>query len=337
MKIAINLINTYNNDPALSVFTSECWQDIAALKPDHRFVFLKGHKDPFFSAGKNVDLRVIRQVGPGWYDRWKLHQTLRRLQVSRVINILQTGFRIRHLLHNKNEKAAGKTDQLVLFENNGVEYLQKNKIAPVITLVKPACRSGAAELSWAAAESIKTQFTGGRSFFLFAGNIAAQHQLVELLKAFSIFKKWQQSNMQLVVAGYSTDWTETLEEKLRQYKFRADIILLKNPSAETAEQLMAACYAVVLPLTANVFCPSLPLAVQSGKALIVSDQAVNRAIIASAEWVDKNNTAEGFAKAMILLYKNEKHLQWLQQQSREAAMQLSRRQMLSAVWDCIEK
>jgi len=336
MKIVINLINTYYNDPALSVFTSECWQDIAGLKPDHDFIFLQGRKDPLFSASKNVDIRVVKQAGIRWYDRWKLQQTLRRLQANRLVNILQTGFRVNHLLYNKNEKTAGKTDRLVLFGNNGAAYLQKNKAAPLITVVKPACRM-AAELSWAAAESIKTQFTGGRSFFLFTGDIAAQHQLVELLKAFSIFKKWQQSNMQLVIAGYSTQWTETLEEKLQQYKFRADIVLVKNPAAGIAEQLMAACYASVLPVATNVFCPSLTLAVQSGKALIASDQAINRAIIPSAEWVDKNNTTEGFAKAMILLYKNETHLQWLQQQSRQAAIELDRGQMLSGVWESIEQ
>jgi glycosyltransferase involved in cell wall biosynthesis len=337
MKIAVDLRNTYNNDPALGVFTRECWQDMAALKPDHTFIFLQARKGPFFPGPKNVVIRTVKYAGIGWYDRWKLHQTLRRLKADRVINILQTGFRISWLFHNKNKKIAGEADRLVLFEPNGAAYMQKNKTVPPVTVIKPAYRSGAGDLSWTAAESIKTQFTGGRSFFLFTGNIAAQHQLIELLKAFSIFKKWQQSNMQLVIAGYSSAWTEMLEEKLQQYKFRADIVLLKDPAGGIIEQLVAACYAVLLPISENIFCPSLLLAVQSGKALIASSQPVSHAVIAAAEWVDKNDTAEGFAKAMILLYKDEKHLQRLEYQSRQEAMQLNRGQMLYAVWGCIEK
>jgi glycosyltransferase involved in cell wall biosynthesis len=337
MKIAIDCRNTYYNDPSLSVFTSECWQDIAALKPDHTFIFLKDRKDPFFSSLKNVDIRVLQPAPIGWYDGWKLQRVLRRLRVNRAVNTLPTGFRIRHLLNDRDGQATAKPDRLLLFEHNGDAYLQKNKPAPLVSFTKPACREAVAELPWTAAESVKTQFTGGRSFFLFTGNIDAQHQLIELLKAFSVFKKWQQSNMQLVIAGYTTGWTETLEEKLQHYKFRADIVLLKNPSVTVTGQLVAAAYAVVLPMAANVFCASLLLAVQSGKALIASDQPVNRAITGSAEWVDKSDTAEGFSKAMILLYKDEKHLQSLIQQSRQAVIQLNRDHLLSAIWNCVEK
>ena len=62
---------------------------------------------------------------------------------------------------------------------------------------------------------------------------------------------------------------------------------------------------------------------------------MNRQITGAAEWVHKNHTAEGFAKAMILLYKDEKHLQLLVQQTKEAASQFSRRQMLEDAWQCI--
>ncbi len=335
MKTAVNFINTYNNDPAVSVFTCECWQDIAALKPDQHFIFLTDGKTPLFVAAKNVDVRIVKQTGARWFDHWRLHQSLRRAGVNYVIDILPTGFSIEDVLHNKKTSTAQSKDRLVLFEPNGIDYARKGRVSPAVTFVKPAWRTAVAEPSWAAAESIKTTYTGGRSFFLFAGNIATQHQLIELLKAFSIFKKWQQSNMLLVFAGYRTGWTDTLEEKLTQYKFRADVVLINDPPTATVEKLVAASYAMVLPIATNVFCPFLSLAVQSGKAIIISDQPVNRAIIETAAWIDKNNTAEGFAKAMILLYKDEKHLQWLIQQSKQAASELNRQQMLATVWDTI--
>jgi len=333
MKIAIDFRNTYYNDPSLSVFTRECWEDIAQLKPDHQFIFLKTRKDLIFSNLSNVEIREQGFAGIAWYDRWNLNRSLRRLRAGRVVSILPTGFRIRHSVRKKNASA----DQLLLFEPNGDAHLQGAKPAPMVTVVAPAGRGTAIELSWAAAESVRTRFTGGRSFFLFNGNISEQHQLIALLKAFSAFKKWQQSNMQLVIAGYVTGGTAAFEEKLQQYKFRGEVVLLKNPSAATATELMGACYAVLMPVAENIFCPALLFALQAGKALIATDQPVTRAIITRAEWIDKTDTAEGFAKAMISLYKDEKKLQGLEQQSREAALQLNRSRLLAALWDSIEK
>src|SRR5450755_4519234 len=110
--------------------------------------------------------------------------------------------------NKKTDRHAKRID----FITNAEEHTKKKEISlPVISTIKPACRTVITSLPWAETESIKTQYTGGRSFFLFIGNIGEQHHLVELLKAFSSFKKWQQSNMQLVIAGYTTAFTDRFE------------------------------------------------------------------------------------------------------------------------------
>jgi glycosyltransferase involved in cell wall biosynthesis len=128
-----------------------------------------------------------------------------------------------------------------------------------------------------------------------------------------------------------------LEEKLMTYKYKADVVILKNAASTEMAKLLAACYAVLYPVTENIFPLALLWAVQSDKAIIASDMYSNRQITQVAEWVDKNNTAEGFAKAMILLYKDEKHQQLLVQQTLESAKQFNRGQMLTEVWQCVEK
>jgi glycosyltransferase involved in cell wall biosynthesis len=339
MKTVIDFRITYNSEKALSRFTCEFWYDMALLKPNHEFIFITDDKKTPGLPGNNIFIRNVKRTGIKWLDRKQLNKTLITWQADRFVTMQDMGFSIHHFSRVKKiKKDDGLVDQLLLFVDNAEEQPKKKGLpGPVITVIKPACRTIVTELSWAEAESIKTQYTGGRSFFLFTGDIAEQHQLVELLKAFSIFKKWQQSNMQLVIAGYTSGWTQTFEEKLLNYKYRADVVLLKDADGSEMAKLIAACYAVVYPVAGNVFPFALILGVQSNKAVIASDNYINRQITNAAEWVNKNNTAEGFGKAMILLYKDEKHQQLLVQQTIELATDLNRQQMLAEVWQCLEK
>ena len=47
----------------------------------------------------------------------------------------------------------------------------------------------------------KNKYTDGKEYFMYAGAIHPRKNLMNLLKAFSVFKKRQQTNMKLVLAG----------------------------------------------------------------------------------------------------------------------------------------
>ncbi|MEO5683343.1 MAG: glycosyltransferase [Chitinophagaceae bacterium] len=335
MKIVIDSRNTYNNDRGLRVFTYELWQQLAFSQPGHVFVFITGQKNMPARASANVHTRYLRKTGFGWYDKIRLKKILLQLQADALVAVQDGGFSVSHHLQDqKDKKGSVPLAKKVLFAGAASPASTTEPVQTTIT-IQPALAEVITLLTWAEAESIKTQYTGGRAYFLFTGNISDQQQLIELLKAFSIFKKWQQSGMQLVIAGYTTSWTEVLEEKLLQYKYKADIVLLKNISHAETAKLVAACYALVYPVAGNVFPLALLWAIQANKAIIATDNEINRQITSTAAWVEKANTAAGFAKAMILLYKDENQQQLLVQQTKEEAQQITRDQMLAAVWRCI--
>ena len=142
--------------------------------------------------------------------------------------------------------------------------------------------------------------------------------------------------MQLVIAGRSTGWTAILDEKLASYKYRQDVTVLKNISNAEIAKLTAACYALVYPVPPNVFPLALLWAIESNKAVIATGNTTTRAFTSAAAWAEENDTEDGFAKAMILLYKDEAKQQQLVQQTREAAARYNRRQMLATAWDHIK-
>ena len=333
MKIIIDYRNTYKSQHALRTFTDEFWRDITNLHPGHEFIFISTSKNAVAPPGENVRIHPLRKMPVQWLERARLHRLLTALEADRMVVMQENTFAFSiYLWDKKSSKLAAVPHKQLLFMGSTATATPATSVC-----IPPALPDIITSMSWAEAESIKTQYTGGRSFFLFSGDISEQHQLIELLKAFSAFKKWQQSNMQLVIAGSTTAWTDMLEEKLQLYKYREDVVLLKKSSTAVTAKLVAACYAMLYPVKGSVFPLSLLWALQSHKAIIASASASNRQLTSAAAWVEENETAAGFAKAMILLYKDENQQQLLVQQAKEQALLFNRQQMLSAAWQQIEQ
>ncbi len=98
---------------------------------------------------------------------------------------------------------------------------------------------------WRQKEAVKTAYAGGREYFFTSGGMYSDAFLLNLLKAFSQFKKWQHSNMKLIISDTVFKQHASLAEKLATYKYREDVILTGALPAEERTRLMAAAYALV--------------------------------------------------------------------------------------------
>jgi len=334
MKIAIDARITYNSDALLRRFTIAFWEDVAISQAGQEFIII-GRWKKTSGMPANVEIHLLKKGVFKWLEQQKLNRLLDSWKADRLVTLQETGFSVQRLRQGAIQTSPAVENKQVLFTGS-----LQNKAADAgksIIALQPALPEIMTDPSWAETESIKTQYTGGRSFFLFTGNIEAQQHLVELLKAFSVFKKWQQSNMQLVIAGSSNKWTEILEEKLLTYKYKADVVLVKNPVDKETARLVAASYALLYPAAGNVFPLAMLWAVQGHKAVIATSSPQNRQITGAAVWVEPADTTDGFAKAMIQLYKDENQLQLLVQQTKEQSKQFNRQQMIADAWQCIEQ
>ncbi|HTL07271.1 MAG TPA: hypothetical protein VL307_03400, partial [Chitinophagaceae bacterium] len=73
------------------------------------------------------------------------------------------------------------------------------------------------------------------------------------------------------------------------------------------------------------------------KAVIASSSETGRRLTKAAIWVREDNTAEGFAQAMISLYKDENRQQQLAQQAALEAPAFNRQQLLTSAWKYIQQ
>jgi hypothetical protein len=90
-------------------------------------------------------------------------------------------------------------------------------------------------------KQIRDTYTAGKEFFIYWMQNESELPLITLLKSFSIFKKWQQSEMRLIIL--SADSRVPPIEGFENYKYKEDVLLMARPDVSTAATLLGSAYA----------------------------------------------------------------------------------------------
>lgn len=159
---------------------------------------------------------------------------------------------------------------------------------------------------WEEKESIKEQYAGGKEYFLFSGEIHPRNNLVNLLKAFSFFKKRQKSNMQLIITSKAVSANDPFMENLKTYKYRKEVIVLMDLPAKELAKITTACYAFLYPSYHEGMPIFVLQAMQCEVPVITANTgALTDATGDAALFVDPDNF-EDIADKMMLVFKDEK-------------------------------
>jgi len=201
------------------------------------------------------------------------------------------------------------TKTIVLSDDTKQQLLQqfptikKNKF--VIT--PPAPFHQILPLEEAVLQNIRDTYSEGNAYFLFLGGNNEKHLLEEVLKAFSIFKKWQKSSMKLLIGGGFTTQKEDVISKLSSYKYKEDVVIIKEVNVELYIQLLAAAYAYIHPFSKEYQTLLLLSAMKSEVAVIASKIPCNEEIAKDhCLYCETTNLKETLATAIQQLYKDEK-------------------------------
>jgi glycosyltransferase involved in cell wall biosynthesis len=151
-------------------------------------------------------------------------------------------------------------------------------------------------------EIIKEKYAEGKAYFLFSGNFDQYSNLINLLKAFSIFKKRQKSNMMLLITGKADD---AFKKELKTYTFRREVILLENLAKEEQAKITAAAYAMLYPVLYADFALSPLQAMQCGVPVITSNTGALPSICGEAALFTNPYDFKDIAEKMMLVFKDE--------------------------------
>ena len=151
-------------------------------------------------------------------------------------------------------------------------------------------------------EKIKDKYAQGKEYFLsFAGD-NPRYNLLNLLKAFSFFKKRQKSNMHLLICGNPG---EAFMNDLKTFKFREEVAILRDIPRKEKAELIASAYAVIYPVLHDDDGLAVLEAMQCAVPVVAGNIAALPETCGDAALYTNPDSFEDIAQKMMLVYKDE--------------------------------
>ena len=91
---------------------------------------------------------------------------------------------------------------------------------------------------------VRQQYTESMEYFIYEGPMLTQNVL-PVLKAFSLFKKRQQTSWKLVLSGWEEEREKGFDKLLGSYKYRQDVVLAGSLNKEERIRLEGAAYGAI--------------------------------------------------------------------------------------------
>ena len=155
-------------------------------------------------------------------------------------------------------------------------------------------------------DSFKLEQTRDESYFLIDARAATEDEVIENLKAFSHFKKWQRSSMQLaLLIPASMHQNADFLDKFDAYFYKDDVHLLSALDTKSLYAWIRSAYAVVSPYLADQGL-DIQLATASLGSLIIAPVTSSTELLLPEARFDLPATdKESLGQVLISSYKSE--------------------------------
>jgi glycosyltransferase involved in cell wall biosynthesis len=186
-----------------------------------------------------------------------------------------------------------------------------------------------APLTTSEKEAIKQQFAAGKEYFLADVNPTDEEGITQLLKSFSLFKKRQLSNLQLVLAGRKPLPESKFNRLLEAYKYRQDIHWCESGDME--KRLTGAAYALLLPFETKTVGIPLLNAWKAEVPVIIEKNSGLRDMAGEGVLVADKGDPTSLAGHLMAVYKDEEMRKDLIAKGRQRAAGYSAQQTVARV------
>jgi glycosyltransferase involved in cell wall biosynthesis len=177
-------------------------------------------------------------------------------------------------------------------------------IAPSkIHVIYPFASTAYQPLSEEMKREILEKYSGSKEYFYCAFETGENADPINLLKAFSYFKKRQQSGFKLILSGISKG--RALMESLKAYKYREDVIVLSGMDKNEKARLVAAAYATIHTGIGENSIITLLEIMQSGVPVIMRPGSVAKEIAYDEILLAEISDPAEIGNKMMRLYTDE--------------------------------
>jgi glycosyltransferase involved in cell wall biosynthesis len=371
MRIAVNTrFLLADNMEGYGYFIAETFKHITKNHPEHQFIFLFDRPfDKRFLLSGNI-IPVV--TGPAarhpllwkfWYDI-KVTAALKKhkadvfvspdgfcsltTSVPQCVAVHDLSFlhfpshiKKSHLLFYKRytPKFLAKAKTIITVSDFSKEDIVKHYKTPEekINVVYSAAKEIFKPVAEKVKEEVKNKYTEGKEYFIYIGAIHPRKNLLNILKAFSLFKKRQQSNFKLIIAGRLAWKNDTLAENLKTYKYKGDVIMTGYVAETELVNLLASAYCLVYPSLYEGFGVPPLEAMQCNVPVITSQSSSMQEICGDAAlYADPQNYTD-IADKMMQVYKDETLRNELIKKGRDMCKKYSWDKTAELLWQTIIK
>lgn len=182
---------------------------------------------------------------------------------------------------------------------------------------------------------IKAQYAGNKEYFLCLGAENGS-LLLEVLKGFSKFKKWQQSSMQLILVMDETAWLDNFLEKLKSYRYTNDVQIIREINLSQLSCLFASAYSFIHATKVTENLEPIVSAMQCSIPVICTDTPAFREYAGDAALYMPAFDAAEISKNMIGVYKNEIYKAQMEKSAQEESLKYNRDEVSKKLWMLME-
>ncbi len=371
MRIAVNVrLLLKDRLEGIGWFTYQTLKRIVADHPDDRFLFLFDRPfDPSFIFGPNVEARAISPPARHpvlfriWFE-WRIPAVLRawkadvflspdglsslRAPVPAVCVMHDLAFEHypqhlkgihRRYLRRWSPKFARAAAQVVTVSEFSAQDIS-TRYGIRRERISVAC-NGAHEayhpLTYEAREAAKERWAGGPEYFVFAGALHPRKNVAALLQAFVKFKRWQRSDMKLVIVGRMA-WKYTgLEHLAATMPFKEDVVWTGYRGAEELSDIIGGAYALVYPSLFEGFGIPILEALACGVPGVVSNTSSMPEVAGLTAILCDPTDPESISAGMQTIYKDEALRERLAAAAPAQVAKFTWARAAAVLWAAVEK
>lgn len=338
MVIAVNTRLLLTELEGYGYFIRELFELLARDHPDHQFYFLFDRPfDPRYVFSKNIipvvippparlpilwkywfDIKIPRVLGKIKADIFvspdgycSLTTKVPQCLVIHDLGFLHfaEGYQRSHVrfLKNRTPRFLKKAEQVVTVSRYSREDLLTHYPADParVHVIYNGVKNLFQPLPEEQKDAARNQFTGGMEFFLYVGAVHPRKNLVNLLRAFSLFKKRMQSGMKLVIAGRLAWKNDEFLQLVKTYKYRDEVVITGYLPEKELAQLMASAYALVYPSLFEGFGVPVAEAMRCGVPVLTSRHSSMEEVAGDAALYFDPRDPVDMADKLMVIYRDE--------------------------------
>ncbi|MFZ4522591.1 MAG: glycosyltransferase family 4 protein [Bacteroidales bacterium] len=371
MNIAVNTrLLIQNRLEGIGWFTYESLKRITTQHPEHHFFFIFDREyDPEFLFSGNITpvIQYPHARHPVLYYAWfelAIPKLLERLKPDLFLSpdgflSLKTPVKSMAVFHDLNfehypqdipfwtrrfyrqyfPKYAAKAVRIAtVSEFSKADIVKQYKVDPQkIDVVYDGASDNYHPLTTEEKKRIRKQYSNGFPYFIFIGSLHPRKNLVNLFRAFDLFKKSNPSDVKLLIVGAKKWWTRDIDIAYNRMVFSDDVVFTGRLDADELASALGSAIALTYVSYFEGFGIPIVEAMRCDVPVITSNVTSMPEVAGDAALLVDPFDPESIAEALYKAYQYERIREELIIRGRRRKDMFSWQQTADRLWESIEK